>query len=126
MRFSSRVPEAAEQAAVVRELRRLRIRFCAVPNGGRRDRIESINLKRQGVEPGAPDLLILTPPPAWPWSPGTALEMKRTGAQWSDVRKEQVEWLTELAVLGWYVVVGYGAADALEKLRKAGYYSNPK
>lgn len=33
----------------------------AVPNGGSRNKIEAVNLKRQGVKPGVADLILLFP-----------------------------------------------------------------
>ena len=117
-----RPSEAAEQSWVVAELRRARLLFCAVPNGGSRGGArEAAGLKRGGVVAGVPDLLIFTPPPLWPGARGTALEMKRTGLGYGAVSEEQRGWLGDLNDLGWYVVVGYGAQDALKKLKAVGY-----
>ena len=112
--------EISEQIAVVRALKAARLRFFAVPNGGRRSRSEALSLKRSGVVAGVPDLVIVTPPPVGGYV-ATALEMKREGGRPSDLRPEQRVWLEDLRVLGWACVVGYGARDALGKLRALGY-----
>ena len=72
----SRVPtELSEQIVVVKALRQAGILFCAVPNGGRRDKREAIMLKASGTVAGVPDILIFEETPGG--KVGTALEMKR-------------------------------------------------
>ena len=74
--------ELSEQFQLVRWLRRANVLFCAVPNGGARQRREAAPLKMSGVEAGVPDILIFDPPPLPPnghCSPvGVALELKAT------------------------------------------------
>lgn len=113
--------ELSEQIRVVDALRRARIDFFAVPNGGRRNRGEAIRLKKSGVRSGVPDLVILTPPPGSESTSGVVLEMKREDGRPSDVSENQRKWFDVFARYGWRVLVGYGAADALEKLRDLGY-----
>ncbi len=117
--------EHSEQVVVVRRLRAAKIWFCAVPNGGKRNRGEAIRLTQEGVSRGAPDLLIFDAPPNHPDCVGTALEMKRQGATERSLRKEQVRWLSALGERKWLVLVGYGARDALLKLQEAGYAVRP-
>ena len=52
---------------------------------------------------------------------GCALEMKREGAKMSSVRKEQRQWLSDLAERGWATLIGFGADDAISKLKGLGY-----
>ena len=115
------VSELSEQIMVVRKLKAARILFCAVPNGGRRNRKEAILLKSSGVIPGVPDVLIFDSPPAAPGAAGTALEMKRESAVPSSVSKFQRRWLSELSERGWKTIVGFGGEHALVELRKLGY-----
>lgn len=116
------VSEASSQMAVVRALRKAGVLFCAVPNGGRRDRREAVLLKRQGVEAGVPDLLVFDAPPAWEGRfVGLALELKQEGTSKSRVSVVQRRWLVKLQERGWRVVVAFGAEEALAKLREAGY-----
>lgn len=115
------ISETSEQIDVVRELKRARILFCAVPNGGARRGREARRLKQEGVQAGVPDLLIFDAPPAHPGKVGVALEMKRRDGRPSDVREEQQEWLQALEARGWVVMVGYGRDDALGKLQGAGF-----
>lgn len=112
--------ELSEQAVVVRALRAAQILFCAVPNGGKRDRIEAGRLVMSGVESGVPDLLIFDPPPCGLLR-GAAIEMKRQGARPSDTRPDQRKWHAALKDRGWEVAVCAGAAEALQFLRDLGY-----
>ncbi len=123
--MSRKPSEHSEQVIVVRRLRSADILHCAVPNGGKRNRKEAIKLTQEGVSRGAPDLLIFCPPPACPDKVGTALEMKREGGCELDLSRYQKKWLSNLEKLGWLVLVGYGARDALTKLRDAGYAVKP-
>ena len=56
-------PEAELQKAVVNYLTILErmnvLRFHATPNGGSRNVREAVNLKRQGVRPGVPDICVM-------------------------------------------------------------------
>jgi len=58
------VSESSEQITLVRRLRRAGIRCAAVPNGAnlRGGAKEGARLKREGLEPGIPDLLIFDRP----------------------------------------------------------------
>ena len=51
----------------------------------------------------------------------TAIEMKREGATQKALSEAQRDWLAWLAGLGHETVVGFGAVDALEKLKKSGW-----
>ena len=113
--------ELSEQIEVVKRLRLARLLYCHVPNGGKRGRREEVLLKAAGTVAGVPDLLIFDEPPASPWQVGCALEMKREGARPSRVSAVQRQWLAELSERNWLCIVGYGAQDALVKLREAGY-----
>jgi len=113
-------PEAVEQKIVVRRFRRARLCFCAVPNE-RVGRVRGVHFKEMGVEAGAPDLLVFDPPPAVTGCVGTLVEMKPTGAPPSSVSPDQRAFHARLAALDWHVIVGFGAEDALHKLREAGY-----
>ena len=117
-----RVPtEASVQMAIVRRLRRSRLLFCAVPNGGKRSRATAKSLKAQGVTAGVPDLLIFESPPSFPDKVGVALELKRRNGTWCRVSDHQRSWLSGLADRNWISVVGYGEEDALAKLRELGF-----
>ena len=113
--------ELSEQIVVVRALRKAGIVFAAVPNGGRRDVREGRMLKASGVVAGVPDILIFSRPPLRPDKCGVALEMKRSNGRPSDVSKSQRQWLADLEALGWMCLVGYGAQNTFEGLRKMGF-----
>lgn len=111
--------EHAEQVEVVRWLRACGVLFCAVPNGARTSISVAKRLKAEGLEAGAPDLLIFTPPPKFPSVSGVAIEMKaQKGGRLSD---EQAEWLASLSAHGWLAKCCRGAVDALTWLAELGY-----
>lgn len=113
------VSELSEQVFLAKALRLRGVCFAAVPNGGKRTRREARALVASGVERGVPDLLVFDPPPARPGCVGTALELKR--ASGGVVSDDQRRWLAQLEERGWAVLVAYGAADAVERLRALGY-----
>lgn len=111
--------EGCELAAYLRS--RQNIRFCHVPNEGLRSPVSGARLKAAGLQAGAPDYLIFTPPPLLVRCPGAAIELKRAKYSPSDVTREQAEWLQALAALGWQCTVAGGAAEAISWLRGLGY-----
>lgn len=113
--------EDAEQRALARKLDRAGLRWCHVPNGGRRDRREGRNLRAQGVKAGVPDVLLFERPPLDSRAVGVALELKRENGRPSDVRPNQREWLQALSERGWRTHVAYGCDDAVRFLRGLGY-----
>ena len=103
------------------------ILFSATANGGKRDKRTAAALKKQGVKPGLPDLLIFTPPPNGV-GVGLAIELKRaraSGKQRGRVSAHQEIWLEELRSVGWRAEVAYGLDHALEILTRAGYDLSP-
>ena len=75
-----------------------RLRFCAIPNGAvlRGDREERArhmaSLKRQGLRPGAPDLVVMLPDGRTGWC-----ELKAEGGK---LTAEQIVWREALKALG--------------------------
>ena len=112
--------ELSEQIAVVRSLQKGGIVFCAVPNGGKRRLHEARMLKASGTRAGVPDLLLFSVPDGADFC-GVALEMKRADGRMSNLSKSQKEWIAKLEDCGWCCLVGFGARDALGKLRDLGY-----
>jgi hypothetical protein len=116
--------ESQEQIRLVRHLRAAGLAVFAIPNGGKRNRIEAANLKRQGVSPGVPDLFVATRPPADAASRGVFIEMKRlrpANSRRTMLEPEQQAWHDTLRTCGYTVLIGYGMASALDALRKLGY-----
>lgn len=111
--------EDSEQFLVVDWLRRHNILFHHSPNGGKRHITTAMRLKRQGTQPGFPDLIILDPPPVFPHIHSVAIEMKRKkGGKTSD---EQKRWLTVLEQRGWYTAICNGGDEAIKTLERLGY-----
>lgn len=88
--------------------------WCHVPNGGKRDAKTGSKMKRQGVKPGVPDVLIFDIP-RYNWN-GIAIELKRSNGRPSDVRETQKKWLGELESRDWIIRVAFGADDAIDFL----------
>lgn len=112
--------ESTEQIKVVRRLREARYLFCHVPNGVEITERAKRTFIAEGVQKGVPDLMIFTPPPNKPEFVGCALEMKTT-ARGSGLRPNQKRWGADLQKVGWVWIVGWGAKDAIAKLRELGY-----
>lgn len=78
------------------------IRIFAVPNGGKRGRLEAMRLVAEGVSAGVPDLCV----PAWRlW-----VEMKTETGRLSPVQKDWIEYLRSI---GDTVIVAHGFDDAV-------------
>lgn len=99
--------EAQEQSAVVEYCDVKGIPVYHIPNGGRRDKREAANLKRQGVKPGVPDLCV--PVARGPYH-SLYIEMKAAGGKPTET---QVEWLCRLRGEGMCAYVCYGAENAI-------------
>lgn len=104
--------EAAIQTAIVNHFRRNyagHIAHC--PSGGRRGKLEAVQFKRMGVQPGVPDLLI--------WSPKGhyLVEVKTsTGA----VSPAQTAFISGLQDLGFDVAIVRSADEAAAAFRAWG------
>lgn len=79
----------------------------AVPNGGRRDRIEAAHLKRQGVKAGVSDIFIPVPKGKYH---GLYIEMKVKPNKPTDKQKE---FLADMESAGYAAVVCYSADEAI-------------
>ncbi len=104
--------------------------WAHVPNGGARHPAVARQLRAAGVKPGVPDVLIFDSPPSTQVDVegsamqlqryvGVAIELKRPkGGRASD---KQQQWLKQLAVRGWLVMVAHGADEAIRALERLGY-----
>ena|SRR5580692_6545645 len=101
--------EDQEQKLLTDWLNLKKIRFYAIPNGGSRNLLEAIKLKRTGVKPGVPDLCL--PFPSGDWH-GMYIEMKRK--EGGRISQQQQDWLDYLFANGYYVGVAYGFEMAKE------------
>lgn len=78
----------------------------AIPNGGTRNKIEAVNLKRQGVVPGVPDLCLAVPKGKYH---DLYIEMK---VHPNKTTAMQERWLKNLSFYGYAVKVCYGCVAA--------------
>ena len=99
------------QVAVAELLDHLGWLWCHPPNGGARNAVTGARLKREGVKPGVPDVLIFEDwedyetkvGPAkdwWAQGHGVAIELKHGKGR---VSPKQREWLEGLEARGWLV-----------------------
>ncbi len=114
---SSKASEHQEQATFVQWCRINKIPILAIPNGVfLKDRATAYKImakmKREGLEPGAPDLFI--PIPTQKHS-GLFIEMKIPGGTLS---QKQKKWIDDLNKRGYKAVVCYGAKEAMEALEE--------
>jgi len=100
-------PERAEQIKFVNWLKAKGYWVSASANGGKRNLLEAINLKRMGVSPGFPDIEV--PLPCGPYH-GFYCEMKpEKGGKLSD---NQIYWLNYLREKGYYAEMAHGFEEA--------------
>lgn len=90
-------------------LRKIGYRVSASANGGSRNLLEAINLKKMGISAGFPDVEV--PLPSGHYH-GFYCEMKRQKG--GKVSPEQAEWLIYLKEKGYYAEVAYGFEEAKE------------
>ncbi len=99
--------EAQEQILFVVWLRKQGFKVSASANGGSRNLLEAMKMKRMGVSPGFPDVEV--PLPCGHFH-GFYIEMKRQKG--GKVSPEQAEWLEYLRSKGYYAEVAYGFDEA--------------
>lgn len=83
----------------------------AIPNGGSRHPAEAVNLKRQGVKKGVPDIFLAYPVP--PYN-GMFIELKRLKG--GVVSEDQKVWMELLHSFGYHVVVCKGFEVARDEI----------
>lgn len=83
-----------------------------IPNGGKRDSMTAVNLKREGVKAGVPDICL---PVARGQYHGLYIELK---AGKNKTTAKQKEWLNALNQEGYATKVCYGWSEAGETIEK--------
>lgn len=118
-------PEHNEQVALVNILRASKIAHHSIPNGGARDKIVAVNMIREGLSAGVPDLYVIgTPKKAKLKGIPLAIELKRRNGRVYDVDEKQWKWLKTLSDHGWLCIVGFGYIPTVVALEQAGYDLN--
>ena len=119
---SKNLSEYDEQVKLANYLDAKGYLWCHVPNGGNRNPITGAKLKRQGVKPGVPDVLIFDNLEAEIYlegigkCSGIAIELKKSNGNLSDVRESQQKWLNDLERRRWITKIAFGADDAIDFL----------
>lgn len=111
--------ESTDQVAIARYLDYKGILWLHPPNEGKRTPWQGAHLKRQGMKSGAPDILILEPPPGHPGARGVLIELKRESG--GVVSEAQLKFFELAEPLGWMCKVCFGADEALGFLREIGW-----
>ena len=104
--------EEAEQIAVIQYCDLLGIPVTHTANEGKRSAAYGARLKRMGLRPGFPDLLITRARGGYH---GFAIEMKYGD---NKPTKDQIQWLNTLEGEGYATAVCYTAADAIRLIEK--------
>jgi len=105
--------EAQQQSAIFKWSRLVREKYPelkllhAIPNGGRRDSIEAMHLKQQGVKPGVPDMHL---PVARKGFLSLYIELKTEKGKPSS---EQTWWIEELNNQGNHAQICFGFKAAI-------------
>lgn len=113
--------EGMHQWTVIRWLQERGISHLHPANEDKRGILTGFVLKLLGLRPGAPDILIFDPPPAYPGKVGFAIEMKSMKGK---PTAPQLLFLEELRSRNWLTAVCYGQENAIQDLRQAGYDRN--
>ena len=105
--------EHAEQVTLIdwMEVHHPDVRIFAIPNGGKRGKLEAMRLQAEGVSPGVPDLMIPTPRGHYH---GLFVEMKRTKG--GSVSKEQKDWIAYLQAQGYRAIVCRGFEESKREI----------
>lgn len=90
----------------------------ATPNGGKRTKATAGKMKAEGQKKGYPDMSLDMPRGIYH---GLRLELKEPGGKGPS--PEQIEWMHRLRAQGYYVVLAYGAEQAITAILE---YTNLK
>ena len=104
--------EEDEQIAVIQYCDLLGIPVMHTANEGKRSAAYGARLKRMGLRPGFPDLLITRARGVYH---GFAIEMKYGN---NKPTKDQIEWLRTLKYEGYATAVCYSASEAIKLIDK--------
>lgn len=115
--------EQEEQERLAAALDASGLLWTATANGGRRSMSTGLALKRSGVKPGVPDILIFTPSPLAPQ--GAAIELKRVYPTRGTASPQQVAFIERLNAAGINAAVAWGAEGARDQLIAWGYQIAP-
>jgi hypothetical protein len=99
--------EHQEQVILSVWLSKLGILHYAIPNGGSRNMLEAVNLKKEGVKRGVPDICI---PIGRKGKFGLYIELKRQKA--GKLSPEQIQWGVDLIQQGYDWAMCKGATEA--------------
>lgn len=93
---------------------RLKTFLIAIPNGGKRGKLEAARLKAQGVTAGVSDLLLALPRGHYS---GLWIELKRPivkGKKKPEPTEAQLAWQDTMRAVGYAAQICYGSLEAIE------------
>ncbi len=88
----------------------LRDYLIHIPNGGYRNKLTGINLKRMGVRKGVSDLFLPYPNQFYH---GLWVELKRKNSTQSSITEEQKQWIKKMDFCGYSAQVATGLDHAM-------------
>jgi len=109
-KYNNKRTEATEQIAVIQYCDYNNIKIFAIANGGSRHILEAVNLKKQGVKAGVPDLFIPIPNNEFH---GLFIEMKYGKNKPTEAQKE---WLAYLNSVKYKSIVCYSTNEAINTI----------
>ena len=107
--------EHDEQCVVVQYCHLKNMPCFAIPNGSNKSKTARMSFKREGLEPGIPDLMI---PVSTNKFCGLFIEMKRQKSVPSDVKPNQRKWIKILNDNGYLAKVCSGADEAIKLIER--------
>lgn len=110
--------EHSEQVAFVEWCEWQHVPVFAIPNGGSRNKLEAVNLKREGVRSGVPDLFI---PVARNGYHGLFVEMK---CGRNKPTQTQETWMSVLTSMGYQTAVCWSCDAAIKVVNSYLDYTN--
>ena len=110
--------ESMEQIALFQWSKLMQVQYPelsllhSIPNGGKRNKIEAVRLKKEGALAGVSDIFL---PVARSGFHGLYIELKVKGGKLSE---SQEWWITETTKQGYFSTVCFGWVEASEVIKK--------
>ncbi len=108
----------------------VKLYLAPIPNGGSRNKLEALNMRRRGqTRAGVSDYFLAYPVDKQKWDDklhglftthcnGLWIELKRRDKTISKPTPEQREWLERMTDIGYATVVAYGADEAIKAVEE--------
>lgn len=117
-------PEEDDQIALAQILDQTlyngrQLKWIHCPNEGNRKPQYTAKLRRMGLKPGFPDVIIFDSPPNYPSLKGGVIELKRKKG--GVISEAQQDWVEYFRTNGWDAWICKGLDEAIDILKHWGY-----